>query len=244
MRKGFAILLVVSSLLFGCKSHKGVVKTTPKPGTPAPVATIIPAKPVQKIDLPVFIPVLELQNQIYQLLFAPTYGKYYICTGQPDCDKRFRDLYLENPIIGVTGNLISIKMHVAGNAHLLFLSPGISADITVTAIPEVQNDTLYFRNVKMEQSSGDLLLNLTSSLFKSTIEQKIQQSAWYSFRPSLDAITTQAKKQFPIKYGGAALLLNLNKIYLTKVNVQAIPDQGIMADFSADLEIEDSSFSR
>ena len=135
-------------------------------------------------------------------------------------------------------------MHVAGNAHFLFLSPGISEDITVTAIPQVQNDTLYFRNVKMEQSSGDLLLNLTSALFKSTIEEKIEQSAWYSFRPSLDAITLQAKKQLPIKYGGAALLLNLNKIYLTKVNVQSVPDQGIIANFSADLEVEDSSFGR
>jgi len=237
------LLLAASCLLFGCKSHKGMSKVEVVDNTKQ-VSSTIPAKPIQKIDLPVFIPILELQNQINQILFAPTYGKYYVCSGQPDCDKKFKDLYLENPIITVVGNLISIKMHLAGNTHILFLSPGISTDITVTAVPEVQNDTLYFRHVKLEQSSGDILLNLTSALFEKDIEQKIQQNAWYSFRPSLDAITNQAKKQLPVKYGGAVLLLNLNKIYLKKVSIQSAPDQGIMADFSADLEVEDSSFAR
>jgi hypothetical protein len=243
MKQKFTILLTVSVLLYGCKSHKNISKVPVKDGTTI-ITSAAPTKPLQKIDLPVFIPVLELQNQINQILFAPTYGKYYICSTQPDCDKRFKDLYLENPIINIVGNLISIKMHLAGNTHILFLSPGISTDITVTAIPEVQNDTLYFRNVKMEQSSGDLLLNLTSAIFERDIEQKIQQNAWYSFRPSLDAIANQAKKQFPVKYGGAVLLLNLNKIYLKKVSIQSLPDQGIMADFSADLETEDSSYAR
>jgi hypothetical protein len=201
-------------------------------------------KPVQKIDLPVFIPILELQKQIIQILFDPGHGKYYVCNGQTNCDKRFKDLYLENPILSVDGDLISIRMHLAGNTHILFLSPGVSEDITITAVPEVQNDTLYFRHVKLEQSSGDLLLNLTSALFEKDIEEKIQENAWYSFRPSLDAITNQAKKQFPVKYGGAVLLLNLNKISLKKVSIESSPDQGIMAEFSADLEEEDSSFAR
>jgi hypothetical protein len=135
-------------------------------------------------------------------------------------------------------------MHLAGNAHFLFLSPGISEDITLTASPEVTNDTLYFKHVKVEQSSGDILLNLTSALFEKNIEEKIQQNAWYSFRPSLDAITNQAKKQFPMKYGGAVLLLNLTQISLKKVSIESAPDQGIIAEFSADLEEEDSSFAR
>jgi hypothetical protein len=201
-------------------------------------------KPIQKIDLPVFIPILELQKQIIQILFDPGHGKYYVCNGQTNCDKKFKDLYLENPILSVDGDLISIRMHLAGNTHFLFLSPGISEDITITAVPEVQNDTLYFRHVKLEQSSGDLLLSLTSALFEKDIEEKIQENAWYSFRPSLDAITNQAKKQFPVKYGGAVLLLNLSKISLKKVSIESSPDQGIMAEFSADLEEEDSSFAR
>jgi hypothetical protein len=236
-------LIAVSCMFYGCKSQKNTAKVEVK-GTPVPIYTDVPGKPIQKIDLPVFIPILELQNQINQLLFVPGYGKYYVCTGQPDCDKKFKDLYLENPILSVTGNLISIRMHLAGNMHVLFFSPGISTDITVTAVPEVQNDTLYFRHVKLEQSSGDILLNLTSAFFEKTIEQKIQQNAWYSFRPSLDAITNQAKKQFPVKWSGAVLLLNLNKISLKKVSIESSPDQGIMAEFSADLEEEDSSFAR
>jgi hypothetical protein len=243
MKYTIGIILTASLFCFGCKSHKNITKVSVKDGTTV-ITTANPTKPIQKIDLPVFIPVLELQNQINQLLFVPTYGKYYICNGQPDCDSKFKDLYLENPIISVTGNLLSIKMHMAGTTHILFLSPVISTDITVTAVPEVQNDTLYFRHVQLEQSSGDLLLNLTSALFEKEIEDKIQKNAWYSFRPSLDAIANQAKKQFPVKYGGAVLLLNLTKIYLKKVSIQSSPDQGIMALFSADMEEEDSSFAR
>jgi hypothetical protein len=243
MKQGIIFLFTASVLVYGCKSHKNSTKVSVKDGATL-ITSANPSKPIEKIDLPVFIPVLELQNQINQTLFAPTYGKYYICTGQPDCDKKFKDLYLENPIVSIAGNLVSIKMHLAGNTHILFLSPGISTDITVTAVPEVQNDTLYFRHVKLEQSSGDLLLNLTSALFEKAIEEKIQQNAWFSFRPSLDAIANQAKKQFPVKYGGAVLLLNLTKIYLKKVSIESSPDQGIMALFSADLEVEDSSFAR
>lgn len=238
-------LFIIGSLLYGCKSHENTTKVPVQNGTPPiSVSPSIPGKPIQKIDLPVFIPILELQNQINLMLFAPGYGKYYICTGQPDCDKRFKDLYLEKPILSVTGDLISIRVHLAGTAHFLFLSPGISEDITLTASPEVKNDTLYFKHVKLEQSSNDLLLNLTSALFEKAIEQKIQQNAWYSFRPSLDAITNQAKKQFPFKYGGAVLLLNLTKIYLKTVSIESSPNQGIMVNFSADLEEEDSSFAR
>jgi hypothetical protein len=243
MKQGILLFSIALLSLYGCKSHKNISKVAIK-GDDRSIGTNIPSKPIQKIDLPVFIPVLELQNQINQILFVPGYGKYYVCSGQPDCDKKYKDLYLENPIITVVGNLISIKMHLAGNAHILFLNPGISTDVTVTAVPEVQNDTLYFRHVKLEQSSGDMLLNLTSAIFEKDIEQKIQQNAWYSFRPSLDAIANQAKKQLPVKYGGAVLLLNLTKIYLKKVSIQSSPDQGIMADFSADLEVEDSSFAR
>lgn len=243
MKQGIIILLTASTLFYGCKSHKDLTKVSMK-DSPKPVVVNPSAKPIQKIDLPVFIPILELQKQIIQILFDPGHGKYYVCNGQADCDKRFKDLYLENPILSVSGDLISIRMHLAGNAHFLFLSPGISEDITITAVPEVQNDTLYFRHVKLEQSSGDLLLNLTSALFEKDIEQKIQENAWYSFRPSLDAITNQAKKQFPVKYGGSVLLLNLNKISLKKVSIESSPDQGIMAEFSADMEEEDSSFAR
>ena len=243
MKQGIIILFIVSTLFYGCKSHEKTTKVTVK-DEPKVIVANPTGKPIQKIDLPVFIPILELQNQINKILFAPGYGKYYVCTGQPDCDKRFKDLYLENPLLSVNGDLISIRMHLSGTAHFLFLSPGISEDITLTAVPEVNNDTLYFRHVKLEQSSGDLLLNLTSAFFEKEIEQKIQQNAWYSFRPSLDAITAQTKKQFPLKYGGAVLLLNLNKIYLKKVSIESSPDQGIMADFSADLEEEDSSFAR
>ncbi len=162
MKKDIFLLLIVPAIMLGCKSHKNISKV-PVKGTSVPITPVTVVKPTQKIDLPVFIPILELQNQIVQLLFAPTYGKYYVCTGQPDCDKKFKDLYLEKPILSVTGSLIEIKMHLAGTAHILFLNTDISTDISLTAVPEVQNDTLYFRKVKLEQSSDDIVLNLSSS---------------------------------------------------------------------------------
>ncbi len=249
MKRCFLFAFIVFLTFCGCKSHKSTVKTPPKPA-PQPSASVVTpyappsTKPIQSINLPIFIPVMELQTQIYQVLFAPGYGKYYPCASSQDCDRKYKDLYLENPIVSVKDKQISIKLHLAGNTHVFIFNPGISDDITLTATPFVQNDTLYFKNVTMEQSSGDLLLNLSAALFKDKIEQKLQQNAWYAFGPSLDAITNQAKKQFPVKWGGAVLLLNLSKVHLNNVTVQAAPDQGIMANFSADLEVEDSSFAR
>jgi len=227
-------LLASSCLFYGCKSHKNITKS---------VVSTNGSKPIQTIDLPIFIPDSVLQNQLYHTLFAPGNGKYYPCN-QPNCDPKFKDIYLENPVIGVSGNLVTIKVHVAGITHVLFVNAGISDDIILTAKPEIQNDTLYFKDVELEHSSQSILLNLTSRLFKNTIQQKIQQYARYSFRQALDGVATEVEKKFPIKYGGAVLLLNLKKIELKSVNVQSNPEQGITVDFSADLETEDSSFAR
>jgi hypothetical protein len=227
-------LLIISLIIGGCKSHSNITKS---------VVSSSGTKTIQTINLPVFIPDTVLQREFYNALFLAGGGKYYPCK-QPGCDPKFKDLYLENPRISINGNLISIKVHIAGNSHVIFLNPGISADITLTARPQVQNDTLYFRDVKLEQSSKSLLLNLTSALFKNTLEQKIQQVAAISFRPELDAITRQVKKQFPINYAGAYLLLDLKTIHLVSVSVQQSPNEGIFIDISADMETEDSSFGK
>ncbi len=227
-------LLAISCLLYGCKDTQNVTKSTEVSGNKLPIQTI---------DLPVFIPDSLIQKQLYQSLFEAGKGKYYPCV-PPHCDAKFKDIYLENPVISVTGNLVSIKVHIAGNIDLSFLKSGISEDITLTAKPQVQNDTLYFRNVTLQHSSKNLLLNLTSILFENTIKQKIQQYAWYSFHPLLNTITSQAKKEFPIKWQGAVLLLNLNAIHLKSVSFQLTPDEGILVDFSADLETENSSYAK
>jgi Domain of unknown function (DUF4403) len=227
-------LLAISFLLFGCKSHQNATKSATTNAT---------GKPIQTIDLPVFIPDTVLQNELYKVLFAAGKGKYFPCK-EPNCDPKFKDLYLENPHIGMLGNLISIKVHIGGTAHLVILNTGVSVDVTLTARPEVQNDTLYFRDVELEQSSQSLLLNLTSALFRNTVRQQIEQHAVISFRSELDAVTKQAKKQFPFKYGGVTLLIDLSAIHLKSVNIQQVPDEGILVVFSADLETEDSSFAR
>lgn len=148
---------------------------------------------------------------------------------------------MEEPYIHIYDSLITIKMHLAGTAHVLF-SFNVDGDIMLSATPLVRNDTLFFQNVTLVPASESILLSITTSLFGQKIVNNIQQHAWYSFRPQLDSMTAVLKKNFPLKWGNIYLLLNLNKIYLNKVQVQQQPVEGIIANFAAELTEEKSNF--
>lgn len=235
----FILLLVALGLFAACKSHKALEQTTTVNGVQVTLAGDT-VKPSEIIALPVFIPAAELQNELYQNFFAPTYGKYYPCSDK-DCDDSYKDLYVEEPFIHIKDSLITIKMHLAGTAHMLVSFP-VSGDILITAKPEVRNDTLFFKDVTMKPSSQNVVLSITTSLFGKKIVKKIQDKAWYSFRPKLESMRDDIKKKMPLKWGNICLLLNLQKIFLNNVKVQEKPIEGIIANFAAQMTIEQGNF--
>jgi hypothetical protein len=241
MKRVYSIVLLV--LIFaGCKTTKKLKQTETQPMTQA--TTPGEQKPIQKINLPVFISTLELQKQLYDNFFAPTQGKYYPCAGKPDCDDLYKDLYVENPVIKIKGDQITIGLHLGGHVNALIFSPDVEADILLSSKPEVRNDTMYFRNVTMEKSSQSLLLRIASGLFEKQIISKIQDNAWYSFRPILDKYADDFRKQLPFKWESSVLLLSLNKIYLNGVTIQEQPNEGIIATFSVELATENSMYGQ
>jgi hypothetical protein len=238
--KTFALLFVLFAFA-GCKSHKQLTAGQQAAANKVPGVIIDTDKPIQTVALPIFIPITELQSQLYTLFFAPNDGKYYPCKDNPDCTDSYKDLYIESPVIHVKDSMITIKMHLGGTAHML-LDFSVSGDMLLTAKPEVKNDTLYFRNVTLQPSSQNLITGLTTSLFGKQITSKIQEKAWYSFRPKLDETTRDIKQKFPMKWGNICLLLNIHKIYLNKVKTQARPVEGIVAGFAAELTLETGDF--
>lgn len=238
--KRIIVFLFVFYAFYSCKSVKNSEKTGTAQKGGYTLATDT-SKPTEIIILPVFIPAIELQNQLYQQFFAPNYGKYYPCREGQDCDDSYKDLYVESPFIHIKDSMITINMHLAGTAHLLF-NFAVSGDITLTSKPEVRNDTLYFRNVTMQPASQSIIMAITTSLFGKQIEKKIQDKAWYPFRAKLDQTTEDIRKKLPLKWGNICLLLNLNKIYLFDVKTQVSPVEGIIADFAAQMTIESSYF--
>jgi len=237
--RNVVVLSLALYLIIGCKSTKQIQAAEQNKGVQVTLSGDT-NKPIQVIALPVFIPAIELQNQLYQQYFAPNYGKYYPCQGEA-CDDSYKDLYVESPFIHIKDSLVTIKMHLAGVAHVL-INANVSGDITLTAKPEVHNDTLYFRHVTMKPSSQSIILAITTSLFGKVIEKKIQDKAWYSFRPKLDATKEDMRKKFPLKWGNICLLLDLKRIYLNDVKTQLKPVEGIIADFAAQLTVESGDF--
>ncbi|HXB13668.1 MAG TPA: DUF4403 family protein [Bacteroidia bacterium] len=240
------IALVIICIVAGCKSTSHVAKTEHASqayieSKPSPADT---SKPKQIIDLPVFIPIAQLQLQLYKLYFQPTDGKFYPCAGHSDCSELYKDLYVENPVLKVDGELVSIKLHVDGNANAIVFHPEVSGDILLTAKPVVKNDTLFFQNVKMEKSSQGFLLHIASSLFEKRIISKLQDNAWYSFRPTIDKYTQDFQKLMPLKWETSVLLVSLKKIYLNSVCTLEAPTEGILADFSAELTTEKATFGQ
>jgi hypothetical protein len=106
----------------------------------------------------------------------------------------------------------------------------------------VRNDTLYFTHVTMQPSSQNIVLAITTSLFGQKIVNKLQEKAWYNFRPKLDETAADLRKKFPLKWGNICLLLNLNRIYLNNVSTQLTPVEGIIANFAAEFTIEGGNF--
>lgn len=234
-------MLCVVYVFVGCKSHKGVTGSQQLANNGVPQVVLGDGKPVQTVNLPIFIPAIELQNQLYQSFFAKNDGRYYPCSTSDDCSDGYKDLYVENPVIHIKDSLVAIKMHLGGVAHML-LDFNVSGDMMLTATALVKNDTLYFRNVTMQPSSQNLVTSIATGLFGKKITRKIQEKAWYSFRPKLDSTTADLQKKFPLKWGNICLLLNIKKIFLNKVITQTKPVEGIVANFTADLTIETGDF--
>jgi hypothetical protein len=234
--------IIIVLLVWGCHSTKHAEKVALKAAEKAGAADT--SKPSQVVNLPVFIPIEQLQKQLYTLYFEPNYGRFYPCDGKSDCSDLYKDLYVEKPMLKVRDDLIAITMHVDGNANALVFHPQVQGDITLTAKPIVKNDTLYFSNVKMEKGSQNFLLSVASVLFEKKIVNTIQQSAWYNFRPTLDTYTHDFQKQLPLKWESSVLLLNLRRIYLNNVVTLKEPNEGILANFSLELVSESPGFGQ
>lgn len=246
MRKVYFFIIILF-LFVSCKTTKKSTQTsgvTSQKGVSASNSSIPDTKPVQIIHLPVFIPTEQLQKQLYDNFFAPTYGKYYPCEGRTDCSDLYKDLYLENPVLKVNGKEMSIKLHLAGHVNAIVFHPDISGDILLSGKPMIKDDTLFFKDIIMERSSQSLLLKLASTFFEKQIIKKIQENAWYSFRPTLDKYTSDFQKQMPVKWESSVLLLSLKKMYLNDVDMQQPPNEGIIADFSAELTTEKSGYGQ
>ncbi len=237
------LILACSGLQSGCRSAKPAGQSAARNAGVAKAAADT-GKPCQTVELPVFIPVAELQKRLYDVYFAPGYGKFYPCSGQSDCSSLYKDIYVEEPNMNVQGGLIAVKMHLAGNLNALIFHPGVSGYITLTARPQVSGDTLYFQDVKMENISRNFLLGVASALFEKQIEARIRNKAWFSFRPVLDNYIKDFQKQTPVKWGAATLLLSLKTIDLQRVDVLGAPDNGIIAVFSAILCTEKPSYGK
>jgi Domain of unknown function (DUF4403) len=236
-------IVLCTIILAGCKNTHTVQKTAQADKVTAGVVSTS-SKPVQEVHLPVFIPTAQLQKQLYDNFFAPTYGKYYPCQDRTDCSDLYKDVYIENPVLKVTGDVMTIQLHLAGQTKLLIFHPDVSGDILLSAKPIIRNDTLFFDKMTMQRSSQTLLLRVASKIFEKQIIKKMQENAWYAFRPTLDKYTTDFQKQMPFKWDTSVLLLSLKKISLNGVSIQQPPNEGIIADFSAEFCTEDSSYGQ
>lgn len=197
-----------------------------------------------QVPLPVFIPIGEIQAHLYKELFAANNGRFYPCPEKSDCGKFARGIYLENPQLSVNGAFITIKVHLTGHASFFLFRPGITGDIYLTGTPVVENDVLLIKDISLEVQSSNLILKYVTAKFGEKLVAGIQEKASFPLKPKIEEVTEQLKKQFPIKWGTACLLLDIDKIKLKQVYLKTSPLEGIIADFGISIKIEDESFCK
>lgn len=195
-----------------------------------------------QVPLPVFLPIQELTSQFYKALFEKNGGKFYPCPERSECGKYASKIYLENPVFSVNGAFLTLKVHLTGHGRFFIFRPGITGNIYLTGTPVVENDTLFLKNISIEVQSQNLILKYITSQFAQKLVDGIQEKAFFFLKPKMDELTEELKKQFPIKWGSACLLLDIDKIKLKQVYPKANPKEGIVADFGISIKIEDESF--
>ena len=167
---------------------------------------------------------------------------FYPCPDRSECGKYASGIYLENPVLSVNGSFITLKVHLTGHANFFLFRPGITGNIYLTGTPVVENDTLFLKNISLEVQSQNLILKYVASSFAEKLVAAIQEKAFFPLKPKVDELTTELKKQFPIKWGSACLLLDIEKIKLKQVYPKSSPKEGIVADFGISIKIEDETF--
>jgi hypothetical protein len=193
-----------------------------------------------QVPLPVFIPLSEIQKKLYAELFT-TNGRFYPCPDKSDCGKYASEIYLEDPQLSVNGAFITLKVHLTGHGSFLLFRPGITGNIFLTATPVIENGDLKLKDMTLEVQSNNMILKYITSKFRDKLVDALKEHSSFPLQSKIDEVTEELKKQFPIKWGSACLLLDIEKIKLKQIYPKQNPTPGIIADFGISIKIEDES---
>jgi hypothetical protein len=187
-----------------------------------------------EIPLPVFMPVDAITDQLSKTLFTDD-GKFYPCPQSSDCYKDAGGLYIEWPHVSTAGAWLILKVHLSGHASgFLFFQPGVTGDITAYGVPIIENNILKIDKLFLDVQSQNYLVTYAAGRFVAKLTSSLQTKAQYDISPLLDKARTAANKKFPVMWGSACLMANLDSLSLSSVIPMSAPD-GVQANFRASI---------
>lgn len=197
-------------------------------GAPATDALLVP--------LPIFVPVENISQLLREQIYND-HGRFYPCKHVAACNGDAQDLYLENPEVTVQGGALVVSSHLSGHyCVFLFICPGLTGNLRLFAKPTVdEHNNLRFDQPTLEVQTSNALVKYASPKVGPRIVQAVA-SARLALQPKLDSIVQDARRRFPIPWGGACLLLNVTDLTLRGIVLSESPP-GLTANFGAGIQV-------
>lgn len=230
--------------IFGCAIVLSTLDLQGQESSPSPTPAQIEVSPPHqetspgqlspsfRIPLPILLPAGELQTQIEQRLFTES-GRFYPCAQGSGCFKDAPGVYLESPQVSVVGGKLVLKTHLAGRVSgPLFSHPTISSDLTIYAVPVVDNNVLRLDQIILETDSSSLLFKLGAGKFRERAINELENKVRYDLSPQLDNARSKINARVPFQWGQRCLGVELGNLIVKSVVPVETP-QGVEITFEA-----------
>jgi hypothetical protein len=189
-----------------------------------------PATETFLIPVPVFIGADSLAALLQRNIFTSG-GRFFPCAEADSCDAQ--DLYLENPRISVLGGAVVLDAHLSGHYRWLFFNPGLTGDIRLAAKPSIQGTVVRLENPTLEVVSRNAIVKYYSRKVAARVVDRVA-STQLEVSDALAAATDTVKKRFPIRWGPACLLLDVDHVNLRSFEVKSNPP-GLVMNFGVEI---------
>lgn len=181
------------------------------------------------LTLPYIVSAADVDSALSQRFFTED-GKFYFCRGRP-CDDIGHDLYLERLSVRLNGPRVVLEAHLSGHLRHGIFRPGVSGDVTLSALPQLSGSSLVFSDPRADVQTDNALLLIASPILLARLEQAVDATS-VDLMPIIVRVAGPFLPDDPLEVEGQCLALTSESI-----RVQALAPRPDFEGIEVSLEV-------
>jgi hypothetical protein len=175
----------------------------------ANVATLVPG------PFTVIVPIAARYDELAKAMtLAFTDGKLHF-------SKEYPELYMENPEVYASKDLLVLKLHLAGPVHAVGIDTSLDGDLYMSGHPTVEDNELRVPDLEPTIETSSFLLKLKSAIDGGSIRDQARAALHLDIGERLKQARSKLSTDLAFGDGQGCLKADASKIEVTGVHAHA-----------------------